>query len=60
MPLSDKPYAWGGSAVGDCSGRMRKLAQQQQAGMSMEDMEQSMADDYRKVLDRIEDCHADQ
>ena len=60
MSISDKPYDWGGSAVGDCSGRMQKLAKQQQAGMSMEDMEQSMADDYRKVLDRMEDRHVDQ
>lgn len=60
MPLSDKPYDWGSSTVGDCSGRMQKLAKQQQAGMSMEDMTQSMASDYQKVLDRIDDSHVDQ
>ena len=54
-PISDKPYDWGGTAAGDCSGRMQELAKQQQAGMSMEDMMQSMADDYQKVLDRMAD-----
>lgn len=60
MSISDKPYDWGGSAVGDCSGRMRKLVKQQQAGMSMEAMLRSAADDYAKVIDRMEDRHVDQ
>lgn len=60
MSMSE-PYRWGGSGPSDCSGDMAKRARQYADGMSIEDILQSIVDDYAQVLERLEarDCHTD-
>lgn len=50
------PYKWGGDGTaGDCSGRMRKIAQQKAAGMSIAEIEASFLEDMETVMERIEE-----
>ena len=51
--LEGAPYNWAGSGHGDCSGDVAKRVRQYVDGMPMEDILQGWADDYAKVLERM-------